>query len=239
MSNLHVSFEFFPPKTKAMHEKLWASVEKLAPLEPEFVSVTYGAGGSTRSRTHETVSRIVREAKLPVAAHLTCVDASRSEVDEVLQNYWQAGVKHIVALRGDPPGGPSDKYAPHPDGYANAAELAAGARKIAPFEVSVGCYPEKHPDSPSVEADIDMLKSKVDAGATRAITQFFYDNEVFLAIPRPRLGSGGPNPDCTRCYADHEFCRRQKNGGHVRNVNSHAAFLIVRKILMKTLQHAS
>ncbi|MGE0407797.1 MAG: methylenetetrahydrofolate reductase [NAD(P)H] [Amphiplicatus sp.] len=179
MSNLHVSFEFFPPKTPAMQEKLWASIGRLAPLAPDFVSVTYGAGGSTRARTHETVSRIVKETALPVAAHLTCVAATKSEVDDVLRGYWQAGVKHVVALRGDPPGGAGEPYAPHPGGYANAAELAAGARAIAPFEISVGCYPEKHPDSPSIAADIDMLKRKIDAGATRAITQFFYDNAVY------------------------------------------------------------
>lgn len=190
MSQLHVSFEFFPPKTPAMQERLWQSVEKLGPLAPDFVSVTYGAGGSTRARTHETVSRIVRETALPVAAHLTCVAATREEVDGVLEDYWAAGVRHIVALRGDPPGGIGDAYTPHPGGYANAAELAAGAREIAPFEISVGCYPEKHPDSPSPEADIDMLKRKIDAGATRAITQFFYDNEVFLRY-RDRVGAAG------------------------------------------------
>ncbi|MHA7872346.1 MAG: methylenetetrahydrofolate reductase [NAD(P)H] [Hyphococcus sp.] len=180
MSALNVSFEFFPPKTDAMHAKLWKAVEKLAPLKPDFVSVTYGAGGSTRERTHETVARIVRETDLPVAAHLTCVAATKAEVDSVLRDYWQAGVKHIVALRGDPPAGPGEPYVPHPGGYANAAELAEAAKKIAPFEISVGCYPEKHPDSPSLAADIDMLKRKIDAGATRAITQFFYDNAVFL-----------------------------------------------------------
>ncbi|MEM6413379.1 MAG: methylenetetrahydrofolate reductase [NAD(P)H] [Pseudomonadota bacterium] len=180
MSDLSVSFEFFPPKNEAMKEKLWAAVEKLEPLAPRFFSVTYGAGGSTRSRTHETVERIVREVGLPVAAHLTCVAATRDEVDSVLRDYWAAGVKHIVALRGDPPGGPGERYTPHPNGYANAAELAEGARKIAPFEITVGCYPEKHPDSPSLSADIEMLKRKVDAGATRAITQFFYDNSVYL-----------------------------------------------------------
>lgn len=180
MSDLHVSFEFFPPKTEAMQQKLWASVEKLAPLAPDFVSVTYGAGGSTRERTHETVARIIKEAALPVAAHLTCVAATKAEVDAVLKDYWAAGVRHIVALRGDPPGGPGERYIPHPGGYANAAELAAAARKIAGFEISVGCYPEKHPDSPSPAADIDMLKRKVDAGATRGITQFFYDNDVYF-----------------------------------------------------------
>lgn len=180
MSQLNVSFEFFPPKTAAMQTKLWNAVEKLAPLQPDFVSVTYGAGGSTRERTHETVARIVKETSLPVAAHLTCVAATKEEIDDVLRDYWQAGVKHIVALRGDPPGGAGEPYTPHPGGYANAAELAAGAKNIAPFEISVGCYPEQHPDSPSLAADIDMLKRKIDAGATRAITQFFYDNAVYL-----------------------------------------------------------
>ncbi len=180
MTELHVSFEFFPPKTDAMNKKLWSSVEKLAPLAPDFVSVTYGAGGSTRERTHETVARILKETGLPVAAHLTCVAATKDEIDKVLKSYWEAGIRHIVALRGDPPGGAGEPYTPHCDGYANAAELAAGARKVAPFEITVGCYPEKHPDSPSYAADIDMLKRKIDAGATRAITQFFYDNTVYL-----------------------------------------------------------
>lgn len=179
MSRLKVSFEFFPPKTEAMHKTLWESVEKLAPLNPEFVSVTYGAGGSTRERTHQTVTRIVNETDLSVAAHLTCVGATKEEVDDVLRQYWEEGVRHIVALRGDPPDGVGADYVPHPGGYANAAALAAGAKSIADFEVTVGCYPEKHPDSISVDADIDMLKQKVDAGATRAITQFFYDNDVY------------------------------------------------------------
>ncbi|MEM9705343.1 MAG: methylenetetrahydrofolate reductase [NAD(P)H] [Pseudomonadota bacterium] len=179
MSELNVSFEFFPPKTEKMNETLWRSVKKLRPLNPSFVSVTYGAGGSTRERTHDTVARIVRETGLPVAAHLTCVAATRDEVDDVLKDYWAAGVKHIVALRGDPPGGVGEPYTPHPGGYANAAELAEGARKIAPFEISVGCYPEKHPHSPSIKADIELLKRKIDNGATRAITQFFYDNSVY------------------------------------------------------------
>lgn len=180
MSDLNVSFEFFPPKTEAMQERLWTSIKKLSPLEPDFVSVTYGAGGSTRKRTHETVTRILKETDLSVAAHLTCVAATKEEVDDVLRSYWEGGVKHIVALRGDPPGGPGGPYTPHPGGYANAAELAEGARKIAPFEISVGCYPEKHPDSPSLAADLDLLKRKIDAGATRAMTQFFFDNSVYL-----------------------------------------------------------
>lgn len=181
MSKLNVSFEFFPPKTDAMNARLWKAVERLAPLGPKFVSVTYGAGGSTRERTHATVARIAKETDLPVAAHLTCVAASRAQVDDVLRAYWSAGVRHIVALRGDPPGGAGDVYEAHPEGYANAAELAAGAREIAPFEISVGCYPEKHPESPSIAADIELLKRKVDAGATRAITQFFYDNAAYTS----------------------------------------------------------
>jgi methylenetetrahydrofolate reductase (NADPH) len=180
VSDLHVSFEFFPPKSEAVQQRLWAAVEKLKPLAPDFMSVTYGAGGSTRERTHETVSRIIKDASVPVAAHLTCVAATKAEVDQVLRDYWAEGVRHIVALRGDPPGGPGERYIPHPGGYANAAELAAGAKKIADFEISVGCYPEKHPDSPSAAADIDMLKRKVDAGAVRGITQFFYDNDAYF-----------------------------------------------------------
>ncbi|MEM9168715.1 MAG: methylenetetrahydrofolate reductase [NAD(P)H] [Pseudomonadota bacterium] len=190
MSDLHVSFEFFPPKNDAMHERLWASIEKLSPLEPDFVSVTYGAGGSTRQRTHETVARVVKETQLPVAAHLTCVAASRDEVDGVLRDYWAAGVRHIVALRGDPPGGPGEPYTPHPDGYGNAADLAEGAKKIADFEITVGCYPEKHPDSPSMAADIDHLKRKIDAGATRAISQFFFHNDAFLRYLDKVRGAG-------------------------------------------------
>ncbi|MEM9262206.1 MAG: methylenetetrahydrofolate reductase [NAD(P)H] [Pseudomonadota bacterium] len=180
MSELNVSFEFFPPKTDKMQTRLWAALNKLKVLDPKFVSVTYGAGGSTRTRTHETVARIVNETGLPVAAHLTCVAASRDDVNQVIRDYWSAGVRHIVALRGDPPGGPGDPYTPFDGGYANAAELAEGARKIADFQITVGCYPEKHPDSPSVAADIEMLKKKVDAGATRAISQFFFDNGAFL-----------------------------------------------------------
>jgi methylenetetrahydrofolate reductase (NADPH) len=170
-----VSFEFFPPKTTEMEEVLWSSVRRLEPLGPSFVSVTYGAGGSTRDRTHRTVKRIVDETRLKPAAHLTCVSAARAEVDQVIRDYWDAGVRHIVALRGDPPEGIGHAYTPHPDGYANAAELTEGIRRIADFEVSVGCYPEKHPESPSFEADIDLLKRKIDNGATRAITQFFFD----------------------------------------------------------------
>jgi methylenetetrahydrofolate reductase (NADPH) len=174
-----VSFEFFPPKTAAMEASLWTSIRKLEPLAPEFVSVTYGAGGSTRERTHNTVSRIIGETALKPAAHLTCVAATKEEVNSVVRSYWDIGVRHIVALRGDPPEGTGNPYVPHPGGYMNAADLTAGIKSIADFEVSVAAYPEKHPDSPTVEADLDMLAAKVDAGATRAITQFFFDNDHY------------------------------------------------------------
>lgn len=176
---LDISFEFFPPKTEEMEKTLWASVERLAPLAPRFVSVTYGAGGTTRERTHATVKRLVQETKLKPAAHLTCVAATRAEIDDVVRGYWDAGVRHIVALRGDPPAG-ATKYQPHPGGYAYANELIGGIRKIGDFEVSVGAYPEKHPDSPDPDKDIDYLKAKLDAGATRAITQYFFDVDVYL-----------------------------------------------------------
>lgn len=176
---LRVSFEFFPPKTEKMEEALWHSIRRLEPLKPHFISVTYGAGGSTRERTHATIARILKETTLAPAAHLTCVGATRDEVDAVIRDYWNVGVRHIVGLRGDPPKG-NEGYAPHPGGYANGAELVAGIKRIADFEVSVAAYPEKHPESPNFEADIDMLKAKVDAGATRAITQFFFDNDLYF-----------------------------------------------------------
>lgn len=175
-----VSFEFFPPKTEEMEKTLWASIGRLAPLQPEFVSVTYGAGGSTRERTHATVARIVKETALAPAAHLTCVNATRDEVDAVIRAYGEAGVKHIVALRGDPPAGVGTRYEPTPGGYAYAADLVAGIKRIGDFEVSVSAYPEMHPESPSIDADIEVLKAKVDAGATRAITQFFFENDVYF-----------------------------------------------------------
>ncbi|WP_245296841.1 MULTISPECIES: methylenetetrahydrofolate reductase [NAD(P)H] [Rhodomicrobium] len=176
---MRVSFEFFPPKTPKMEASLWEAVRRLEPLNPEFVSVTYGAGGSTRERTHATVARLARETDLRPAAHLTCVGATRAEVDEVVRSYSAAGIRHIVALRGDAASGAGEPYAPHPGGYANAAALVAGIEAIGGFEISVAAYPEKHPDSPSIAADIAMLKAKVDAGANRAITQFFFDNEHF------------------------------------------------------------
>jgi methylenetetrahydrofolate reductase (NADPH) len=178
--DIEVSFEFFPPKTEAMEQTLWRSIRRLEPLRPKYVSVTYGAGGSTRERTHATVARMLRETTLKPAAHLTCVAATKPDMDELIRDYWDLGVRHIVALRGDPPGGVGERYEPTPGGYVNAADLVAGIKKIAPFEISVGCYPEKHPESPSVEADIATLKAKIDAGATTAITQFFFDNEVFF-----------------------------------------------------------
>jgi methylenetetrahydrofolate reductase (NADPH) len=177
---IRVSFEFFPPKTAEMEKTLWEAIGRLGPLHPAFVSVTYGAGGSTRERTHTTVRRILNETMLVPAAHLTCVAAARDEINQVVRDYCEAGVRHIVALRGDPPGGVGERYAPHPQGYGNAADLVAGIRRIADVEISVAAYPEKHPESPAVEADLDMLKAKIDAGAVRAITQFFFDNEHYF-----------------------------------------------------------
>jgi methylenetetrahydrofolate reductase (NADPH) len=177
--DIQVSFEFFPPKTEKMAETLWDSIQTLAPLHPRFVSVTYGAGGSTRERTHATVERILAETPLTPAAHLTCVGATREEVDAVARGYWESGVRHIVALRGDPPE-PDAKYQAHPGGYANAAELVAGLKAVAPFEISVAAYPEVHPDSPDRVADLENLKRKIDAGADRAITQFFFSADRFL-----------------------------------------------------------
>jgi methylenetetrahydrofolate reductase (NADPH) len=178
---IRVSFEFFPPKTPEMEESLWRSVERLTPLGPTFMSVTYGAGGSTRERTHATVARMVKETDVPPAAHLTCVSATKDEVDAVVDSYREAGVRHIVALRGDPAGGVGTAFEAHPDGYKSTADLVAGIRRRAPeIELSVSAYPEKHPESPSVEADFDVLKAKVDAGANRAITQFFFDNAHYL-----------------------------------------------------------
>lgn len=178
-----VSFEFFPPKTEKMEASLWEAITRLAPLDPAFVSVTYGAGGSTRERTHRTVKRILDETALKPAAHLTCVGASRGEVDEVIRDYWDIGVRHIVSLRGDPPpgeGGIGGVYVPREDGYRNATELTRAVRGHGDFEVLVGVYPEKHPESPSLDHDIDVLKAKVDAGATLGISQFFFDIDAFL-----------------------------------------------------------
>ncbi len=187
--DIAVSFEFFPPRTEKMAQTLWESVKTLEPLGPRFVSVTYGAGGSTRERTHEQVVRINRETDIPAAAHLTCVQATREEIDEVARHYWESGIRHVVALRGDPPDGQS-RYTPHPGGYANAAELIAGLRAVAPFEISVAAYPEVHPDARDAEADLDNLKRKLDAGATRAITQFFFEPECFFRFRDKAVAAG-------------------------------------------------
>jgi methylenetetrahydrofolate reductase (NADPH) len=187
--DIGVSFEFFPPKTEKMEQTLWESVKTLEPLQPRFVSVTYGAGGSTRERTHATVERIARETSLAPAAHLTCVEASREEIDEVARAYWQAGVRHIVALRGDPPV-QGQKFEARPDGYANAAALVAGLKAVAPFEISVAAYPEVHPDSPTRAADLDNLRRKIDAGADRAITQFFFTPESFFRFRDEAAAAG-------------------------------------------------
>ena len=176
---LKVSFEFFPPKTEKMEAALWESIARLEPLGPRFVSVTYGAGGTTRSLTHQTVTRIQSETSLQAAAHLTCVAATRAEVDDVARRYWQAGIRHVVALRGDPPEG-ADGYRAHPGGYAFAADLVAGLTRISDFEISVAAYPETHPEAKSADADIDNLKRKIDAGASRAITQYFFDVDMYF-----------------------------------------------------------
>jgi methylenetetrahydrofolate reductase (NADPH) len=174
-----VSFEFFPPKTEAMERQLWHAVETLAPIAPSFMSVTYGAGGSTRERTHAVVSRIQNEVRIPAAAHLTCVNATRDEIDAIADAYWQAGIRHIVALRGDPPSGIDGVFVPTPGGYAYANELVAGLLELHPFEISVAAYPECHPQATSPSADLDALKRKLDAGATRAITNFFFDSDCY------------------------------------------------------------
>jgi len=192
-----VSFEFFPPKGEKGEEALWASIRRLAPLGPAFVSVTYGAGGSTRERTHATVTRIQAETGIPAAAHLTCVAATREEIDAIARAYWEAGIRHIVALRGDPPpnadgtGGLGGRgYVPHPGGYAYAVDLVEGLRRVGGFEISVAAFPETHPEAPSADVDLDNLKRKCDAGATRAITQFFFDDDAFLRF-RDRAARAG------------------------------------------------
>lgn len=186
---LTVSFEFFPPKTEASEAALWRAVDRLAPLAPAFVSVTYGAGGSTRERTHQIVTQLQGERGLSAAAHLTCVGASRDEIDAIARHYWDSGIRHLVALRGDPPAG-ADRYVPHPEGYAYALDLIAGLKKVADFEISVAAYPEAHPEAPSADFDLQYLKAKLAAGATRAISQFFFDPEVFLRF-RDRCDAAG------------------------------------------------
>lgn len=188
-NSVQVSFEFFPPKTEKSEETLWNTVKRLAPLEPRFVSVTYGADGSTRDRTHRIISRINSETSLTGAPHLTCVDATKEEVDKIAKGYWEEGVRHIVALRGDPPQG-AEAYTPFPGGYEYAADLVTGLRKVADFDISVAAYPEVHPEAPSAAADMDNLKRKLDAGANRAITQFFFDADVYLRF-RDSAGAAG------------------------------------------------
>ena len=188
-NGLNVSFEFFPPKTEAMEETLWESISRLEPLSPNFVSVTYGAGGSTRERTHATVKRLLNETDLVPAAHLTCVDATTQEIDAIARDYWEMGVRHIVALRGDPQD-LSGGYRPHPGGYAFACDLVAGLRQIGDFNISVGAYPEVHPEARSAKADMDNLKRKIDAGADQAITQYFFDIEVYLRFVEQARAAG-------------------------------------------------
>ncbi|MEE4349181.1 MAG: methylenetetrahydrofolate reductase [Pacificimonas sp.] len=187
--DIDVSFEFFPPKTAKMEETLWESIKTLEPLGPSFVSVTYGAGGSTRERTHSTVARIVKETPLTPAAHLTCVDASRGQIDDIAREYWDAGVRHIVALRGDPPR-EGERFQAHRDGYDCAASLVEGLKRVADFEISVAAYPETHPESGTRQADLDNLKRKLDAGATRAITQFFFSPDTFLRFRDEAAAAG-------------------------------------------------
>lgn len=179
VNDLSVSFEFFPPKNEVLEQGLWTTVDKLAPLQPDFVSVTYGAGGSTRQRTLKTVRKLINETNLDVAAHLTCIDATREEVDETITEFMELGVKRFVALRGDPSDGVGGTYRPHPGGYANGSELTGALARRGATDISVSAYPEKHPESPDFATDIDMLKRKVDNGATRAVTQFFFDNDVY------------------------------------------------------------
>jgi methylenetetrahydrofolate reductase (NADPH) len=192
VSPITASFEFFPPKSEKMAESLWSTVERLEPLAPSFVSVTYGAGGSTRERTHKTVERILKETSMCPAAHLTCVGAPKQEVDSIIQDYWDMGVRHLVALRGDPLEGIGAIYQPHPEGYAYASDLVAGAKAIGDFDISVSGYPERHPESGDWQMELDNLKRKVDAGADRVITQYFFDNDLFEAYLE-RLAKAGIN----------------------------------------------
>ena len=187
--DIEVSFEFFPPKSEKMEQTLWGSIKTLEPLNPRFVSVTYGAGGSTRERTHATVERILKETSLTPAAHLTCVGATRGEIDSIARDYWELGVRNIVALRGDPPEA-GTKYQAHPGGYRDAAELVAGLRAVAPFDISVAAYPEVHPDSSTRAFDLENLKRKVDAGASRAITQFFFSADCFFRFRDEAAAAG-------------------------------------------------
>ncbi len=203
-----LSFEFMPPRTEALEAQLWACIHRLEPLRPRFVSVTYGAGGSTQTRTHATVERIARDTSLIPAAHLTCVGATRDEVDEVARRYWAAGVRHIVALRGDPPAGST--YAPHPGGYEYATDLVAGLRRVADFEISVAAYPETHPTALDPQSDVDNLRRKLDAGATRAITNYFFEGEVFLRFLDRCLAAGITAPIVPGIMPVTNFAQAQK-----------------------------
>jgi methylenetetrahydrofolate reductase (NADPH) len=205
LQGLRVSFEFFPPKNAKMEDMLWQSVRRLEPYGPQFCSVTYGAGGSTRERTHATLARMLNETSLTPAAHLTCVSATRAEVDDVIRAYYAIGVRHVVALRGDPPEGAGSIYKPHPNGYDSSAELVRGVKAIGDFEVSVSAYPEKHPESPDIDADFDMLQRKVDAGADRAITQFFFDNAHFFRYLERVRARGIDVPITPGIVAIHNF----------------------------------
>ncbi len=206
-----ISFEFFPPKTEEMERSLWETITRLAPLAPSFVSVTYGAGGSTRERTHSTIARILKETELTPAAHLTCVGACRGDIDDVVARYHDIGVRHIVALRGDPVTGIGTRYAAHPDGYKTSADLVAGIKKRYPdIEVSVSAYPEKHPESADFDADIDMLEAKVDAGAARAITQVFFDNDLYFRYLDRVRGRGIDIPVVPGIMPMHNF-RQARN----------------------------
>jgi len=187
---IHVSYEFFPPKNEKMEKTLWESIQKLEPLGPDFVSVTYGAGGSTRERTHRTVVRMANETNLKPAAHLTCVESDKAEMDAIAKDYWDNGVRHIVALRGDPTSGINKRYTPSSKGYAYGSDLVAGLKSVADFEISVSAYPERHPESPSWDIEIDNLKRKIDAGATRAITQFFFEPDTFMSFQNRVLDAG-------------------------------------------------
>ena len=205
--DLSLSFEFFPPNSPEAGERLWTVIRRLEALQPRFVSVTYGAGGSTRERTHAIVSRILAETSLLPAAHLTCVGARREEIDEIARAYWEAGVRHLVALRGDPPGGLSGRYRPHPGGYAYAADLVAGLKRVADFEISVAAYPETHPEARSAAADIDNLKRKLDAGACRAITQFFFDTDSYLRFLERARAAGIQAPIVPGIFPITNFAR--------------------------------